>query len=70
MKPKSLIFVVPVLLLMGCRDVRDAELSKLTEDQKASLDKKLNGEETRLLMGYMMRQGIHYRSIFMYLPNR
>ncbi len=58
MKPKSLIFVVPVLLLMGCRDVRDAELSKLTEDQKASLDKKLNGEETRLLMGYMMRQGM------------
>jgi hypothetical protein len=58
MKSKSLILVVTALLLMGCRDVRDAELSKLTEDQKTSLDKKLNGEETRLLMGYMMRQGM------------
>jgi len=54
----GLMLVVTVILLMGCRDVRDAELSKLTDDQKASLDKKLNGEETRLLMGYMMRQGM------------
>ena len=43
---------------MGCRDVRDTQLSKLTDDQKASLDKKLNGEEERLLIGYMMRQGM------------
>jgi len=58
MKSKSLIFVMTTLLLMGCQNVRDAEVSKLTDDQKASLEKKLNGEETRLLMGYMMRQGM------------
>lgn len=58
MKSKSLILVAIAFLLMGCRDIRDAELSKLTDDQRTSLDKKLNGEETRLLMGYMMRQGM------------
>ncbi len=58
MKLKSLMFVMTALLLIGCQNVRDAELSKLTDDQKTSLDKKLNGEETRLLMGYMMRQGM------------
>jgi hypothetical protein len=30
----------------------------MTEEQNKALDKKLNGEETRLLMGYMMRQGL------------
>jgi len=34
------------------------ELAKITEEQRTSLDKKLNGEETRLLMGYMMREGM------------
>lgn len=57
MKSKLLLVVI-AFLLIGCQNVRDAELSKLTDDQKASLDKKLNGEETRLLMGYMMRQGM------------
>jgi hypothetical protein len=52
------IVVVAALILIGCRDVRDVELSKMTEGQKTSLDKKLNGEETRLLIGYMMRQGM------------
>jgi hypothetical protein len=58
MKRVGLILIAVSCLLMGCRDVRDLELSKITEDQKASLDKKLNGEETRLLMGYMMRTGM------------
>jgi hypothetical protein len=58
MKQKNVVFVVTTFLLMGCRDVRDTELSKLTDKQRASLDKKLNGQEERLLIGYMMRQGM------------
>jgi hypothetical protein len=58
MKSKSLMLVVITLLLIGCQNVRDVELSKLTDEQSAALDKKLNGEETRLLMGYMMRRGV------------
>jgi hypothetical protein len=52
------ILVLAALVLIGCRDFRDVELSKITEDQKTSLGKKLNGEETSSLMGYMMRQGM------------
>jgi hypothetical protein len=58
MKSKNLILVSAAFLLIGCQNVRDVELSKLTDDQKTSLDKKLNGEESRLLLGYMMRQGV------------
>ncbi len=58
MKRKNVVLVVSTFLLMGCRDVRDTELSKLTDEQRASLDKKLNGEEERLLMGYLMRQAM------------
>lgn len=57
MRRAALIMAVSCLLV-ACRDIRDAELSKITEDQQKTLDKKLNGEETRLLMGYMMRQGM------------
>jgi hypothetical protein len=53
-----LVMTMVVCLLISCRDVRDTELSKLNEEQSKALDKKLNGEETRLLMGYMMRQGM------------
>jgi hypothetical protein len=54
----SVILMTVSCLLAGCRDVRDVELAKITEEQRTSLDKKLNGEETRLLIGYTMRQGL------------
>jgi hypothetical protein len=57
MKRAGLIIAITCLLI-SCRDARDLELSKMTEEQSKALDKKLNGEETRLLMGYMMRQGV------------
>ncbi len=50
--------ILTAVTLLGCRDIRDSEISKLTDEQRTVLDKKLNGEETRLLMGYMMRQGM------------
>jgi len=46
------------LTLTGCKNVRDIELSKLTPEQSAALDKKLNGEEMRLLIAYRMRTGM------------
>jgi hypothetical protein len=58
MKSKWLALGAIVFLTVGCRNVRDTELAKLTDDQKASLDKKLGSEEEHLLMSYMMRQGM------------
>jgi hypothetical protein len=55
---KRAVLIVAACLLMGCRDVRDTQLSTMTEEQKASLNKKLNGEEATLLLGFMMRQSM------------
>lgn len=53
-----LMMMLGCVFLTGCRDVRDSQLSKITDEESKSLDKKLTGEEMRLLMGYTMRQGM------------
>jgi hypothetical protein len=55
MKSNSLVVGMIALALIGCANVRDIPLSKLTPEQSAALDTKLNGEEMRLLLGYKMR---------------
>jgi hypothetical protein len=58
MKSVILISAMALLTVAGCKNVRDTELSKLTPEQSAALDKKLNGEEMRLLIAYRMRTGM------------
>jgi hypothetical protein len=48
--------LIGLFVSSGCRDVRNLQVSKLTDDQKQSLEKKLTAEESGLLMGYMLRQ--------------
>ncbi len=58
MKSRIFVLAIVALALTGCQNVRDLELSKLTPEQSAALDKRLNGEEMRLLIAYKMRLGM------------
>jgi hypothetical protein len=46
------------IVVVGCSDPRDLQLAKMNKEQSADLEKKLNGEEMRLLLGYQMRLGL------------
>lgn len=54
----AIFLLASIAILAACSDPRDVQIAKLTKEQTAEMEKKLNGEEERLLMGYMMRQGM------------
>ncbi len=59
MNVRTMLMIVSLLLVaVGCGDPKDVELSTLTQEQTAKLEKKLNGEEMRLLMGYQLRHSM------------
>ena len=55
METKKLLICFASLFLLACGDPKNVEVAKLTKEQTAEIEKKLNGEEMRLLMGYLMR---------------
>lgn len=49
------IFLASAILLAGCSDPKNYEVTKLTEEQRKELGQKLTAEEGQKLAGWMMR---------------
>ena len=56
--PVASFFVVGALLLQGCSDPKNFEVTKLTESQRREVGQKLTSEEGQKLAGWMVRNAM------------